>query len=400
MNPFADVGGTPPLDGITVLDLTQVLAGPMTTMLLGDLGAEVIKVEAPGHGDISRGWEPKPQYFDSLNRNKRSIAIDLKTEAGGRLVHRLVEDADVLVENLKPGRPEAFGLDYGSVRERSPRIVYCSIKGFGQGSPYEDLPAMDMIIQAMSGVMSVTGEADRSPLWSGLPSGDLAASMFATQSILAALFARERGHVESEYIEIPMLDSLLSWMSMRAAYSFKFDEPFPRTGTRHPTAEPFGVFECADGPIVALATTPTLWEGFCACLDRPDLLNDARFETNDLRIENRDALHAVLEPVFAERSAAEWLDRFHEHEVPAAPIHDTASVWEDPHVVGRGLRRTIERPDREDAEVVDNPMRFAHLDTSFRRAPPAVGEDTEAVLRSLGYDVDEIARLRREGAVE
>ena len=400
MNPSAHREFEAPLAGVKVVDLTQVLAGPTATMTLGDFGADVIKIEATGRGDISRHWEPAPHYFDAVNRNKRSIALNLKSDEGKAVASRLVEDADVFIESMKPGRTAEFGLDYESVLEVNPNVVYCSIKGFGRDSPYEDVPAMDAVIQAMSGIMSVTGEADGPPLWSGLASGDLAAAMYAVQSVLTALYARETGVIESERIEIPMFDAALSWMSVRAAYSFKFDEPFPRAGTQHPTAEPFGVFECADGRIVALATTPALWERFCACIDREDLLDDERFETNERRIENRDALHADLDDEFADRSADALVRRFHDHEVPAAPIYDTQSVWDDDHVLARGLRRTMERDGRPDADVVDNPIRFENLDTPLDRSPPSLGADTDDVLRSHGYDEDAIDSLRDASIVE
>lgn len=392
--------GQEPLDGITVVDLTQVLAGPMATMMLGDLGAEVVKIEAVGRGDISRSWEPTPDYFDALNRNKRSIAIDLKSDEGKEIARDLVEDADVFVENMKPGRPTAFGLDYEQVREANPSIVYCSIKGFGRGSPYETVPSMDAIIQSMSGIMSITGEDDGQPLWSGLPSGDLAPAMYAVQSILSALFARERGAIESEFIEVPMLDTAISWIGVRAAYSFKYDEPFPRTGTKHPTAAPFGIFECQDEPILALASTPTLWDGFCRSIGREDLLEDDRFRTNEDRLENRTELRSELASVFETDTAEVWLDRFHENEVPAAPIYDTESVWGDEHVEERNLRRSMPRDGGRDAQVVDNPVRFASLETSLRRTPPGLGADTESVLSELSYEEDEIERLRRGGIVE
>lgn len=259
---------------------------------------------------------------------------------------------------------------------------------------------MDAVVQAMSGIMSVTGEADGPPLWSGLPSGDLAPSMYATQSVLAALYAREAGKIDAEYIEVSMFDCALAWMQVRAAYSFKFDEPFPRVGNQHPTAAPFGVFECADESIFALASTPMLWEHFCDCLDRPDLLEDEWFASNDLRIENREQLRAAVAEDFASEPAAHWLERFHENEVPAAPIHDTKSVWEDEHVRQRDLRRTMERDELHAAEVVDNPVRFTNLDTSLRRTPPPLGGDTDEVLRAHGYTNEEIGSLRTSDVVE
>jgi crotonobetainyl-CoA:carnitine CoA-transferase CaiB-like acyl-CoA transferase len=399
MNP-ATTTGPLPLSDVTVVDLTQVLAGPFATMTLGDLGATVIKVEAVGRGDRSRSLEPIPEYFDTINRNKRSVAIDLRTEAGQGIVHDLLAEADVLVESMKPGRPEKFNLAYEDVVETNPAIVYCSIKGFGAGSPYENLPAWDMLVQAMSGIMNLNAAEEGPPLWSGLASGDLAGGMYAAQSVLAALYARSEGRIESEWIEVPMLDAAVSWLCSRAGYTFGFDEPFPRGGTHHPSIAPFGVFEPADGYMVVAAGTDSLFEDLCAALDRPDLLTDERFERFEGRIEHRDALVEILNDAFGERTRAEWIERLHAHDVPAGRINDTKTVWEDDHVRQRGLRRTMPREDRQDAEVIDHPVHFRHLVASLRTAPETLGESTDDLLAECGYTPEERARLREQGVVE
>jgi crotonobetainyl-CoA:carnitine CoA-transferase CaiB-like acyl-CoA transferase len=399
MNP-ATTTGPLPLSDVTVVDLTQVLAGPFATMTLGDLGAEVVKIEAVGRGDRSRRLEPIPEYFDTINRNKRSIAVDLRTEAGQGVVHDLVAEADVLVESMKPGRPEKFNLSYEDLTGINPELVYCSITGFGAGSPYENLPAWDMLVQAMSGIMSLNAPEEGPPLWSALATGDLAGGMYAAQSVLAALYARSEGHIEGEWIEVPMLDAAVSWIAPRAGYTFGFDEPFPRGGTHHPSIAPFGAFECADGYMVVAAGTDSLFADLCAALDRPDLLADERFESFEGRIQHRDVLADILTEEFADGTRAEWLDTLHGHDVPAGRINDTETVWEDDHVQQRGLRREMPREDRQDAEVIDHPVHFRHLVASLRTAPETLGESTDDVLAECGYSAEEREKLREQGVVE
>ena len=388
-----------PLEGVTVVDVTQVVAGPFATMNLGDLGAAVVKIEAVGRGDRSRNIRPIPEYFDAINRNKRSIEVDLKSEAGTEIVRDLVAEGDVFIESAKPGRMKSFGLSYEDLREVNPDLIYCSISGFGRDSPYEALPAWDMLIQAMSGIMSITGEEGGQPLWSGLPSGDLITAMYTNQSVIAALYARERGVIDSEWIEVPMLDAAISWLSARAGHTFGFDEPFPRLGTRHPTIAPFGVYGCADENIVIAAGTDSLFEDLCRVLDREDLLADDRFATTADRAENHEALDAELEDVLETDTADAWIERLQAERVPAGPINDTKSVWEDEHVKRRGLHRVMERADRADADVIDHPIHFSSLGTELARAPEELGESTGELLAELGYDDDEIDELRDDGVV-
>lgn len=400
MNPVAAKGeGRLPLSDITVVDLTQVLAGPFATMGLGDLGATVIKIEAIGRGDRSRSLEPNPEYFDTINRNKQSIAIDLKSPEGQAIAYDLVEEADVFVESTKPGRIETFELDYETVSELNPNIVYCSVTGFGSDSPYEHLPAWDMLIQAMSGIMSMTGERDGPPLWSGLPSGDLAAGMYATQSILAALYAQAMEQIDGEWIEVPMFDAAISWLSCRAGYTFGFDEPFPRFGTDHPSVAPFGVFDCADDPIVIATGTNSLWRDLCEALDRSDLFEDDRFSSIEARVENTAALRSELEAELADRSAETVTALLQSRSVPAGPIRDTETVWNDPHIKQRNLRQTMDRAGRADAEVIDHPVHFVNLMSSLRTAPETLGESTATVLATRGYDEEEIAQLREQNII-
>jgi crotonobetainyl-CoA:carnitine CoA-transferase CaiB-like acyl-CoA transferase len=392
--------GILPLKGTTVIDLTQVVAGPFGTMNLGDLGANVIKIEACGRGDRSRSIQPVPEYFDTVNRNKQSITLDLKQERGQQVALKILADADVFVESTKPDRIESYGLDYESVKAVNPSIIYCSITGFGEGSPYRDLPAWDMLIQAMSGIMSMSGEQDRPPLWSGLPSGDLIAGMYAVQSILAALYSREREEIDGEWIQVPMLDAAISWLTTRAGYTFGTDDPFPRLGTRHPSIVPFGLFNSADGKVVIAAGTDSLWHDLCEALDLNDLAADERFETMDDRVENRDALVKRLEPVIESHSQDDLLDQLHKFGVPAGPIYDTKTVWEDEHVRKRQLYQTMSRNDREDAAVIDHPVHFRNLLAELRQPPENLGESTDDVLTEIGYDQDDISSLRDAGVID
>ncbi len=400
MHPVESNAGALPLAGVTVVDLTQVLAGPFASMTFGDMGAEVIKIEAVGRGDRSRNIQPAPSYFEAVNRNKHSIALDLKSDEGQEIARQLVAEADVFIESTKAGRVESYNLGYEDVRELNPGIIYCSVTGFGRDSPYENVPAWDMLIQAMSGIMSMTGEPDGPPVWSGLPSGDLAAAMYATQSVLAGLYARERGQIEGEWIEVPMFDAAISWLSLRAGHSFGTGEPFPRSGTRHPSMAPFGAFECGEGLLVIAAGTDSLWSDFCTAIDRPELYDDDRFSTVEDRLENRDALVEEIESALEGDTADAWLERLHAHSVPAGPIHDTCTIWEDEHVQTRKLHRRMEREGGDAADVIDHPVHFSNLATRLEVAPEALGESTDDVLERHGYSAEDIDRLREKNVVE
>jgi crotonobetainyl-CoA:carnitine CoA-transferase CaiB-like acyl-CoA transferase len=300
---------------------------------------------------------------------------------------------------MKPGRMERFNLSYDDVMDINPNIIYCSVSGFGSGSPYEGLPAWDIIVQAMGGVMSITGEEDGDPLWCGLPIGDLVASLFAVNSVLVSLYARERQELTSERVEVPMLDSLISLLTARAGHTFGTGEPFPRTGSRHPTSAPFGVYDTKDDRIVVAAGTKGLWPSFCRSIGKEELLEDSRFETQDDRLENREELMAILEARLRERTTKEWLEDMHAESVPAAPINDTKTVWEDEHVKKRELKRRMPREGQEDAFVIDHPIRYRNQDTQLSQSPPELGAHTEEVLREHGITGDELKRLYESGTV-
>lgn len=390
--------GVLPLKDVTIVDITQVLSGPFATMILGDMGAEVIKIERVGRGDRTRHIEPSPKYFDMVNRNKQSVAVNLKSEHGQEVLKDLLEDADVLVENMKPGRMETFNLDYETVSEFNPNIIYCSISGFGTDSPYEEQPSLDLIPQAMAGVMSMTGYEDEPPVWSGLQSGDLSASMYAVQGILGALFAREAGLIEGECMEIPMLDTTVSWVGPRASYTFGTGQPFPRG--RYPPGAPGGVFECEDGYIALAALWENMWHDFCAAIGREDFIEMARFETKEKRSEHEEELREEIESVLTERSTDYWVEHLREYSVPVAPINDTRTMWENPHIEQRDLHRRMERENSDDADVVDNPFYFLNMKTDLDLPPQELGESTDSVLKRFDYSEEEIEMLRDRGVIE
>jgi len=380
----------PPLDGTTVLDVTQMVSGPFASMVLADLGAEVLKVERPG-GELGRSNPPftdgRSEYFTAVNRNKRSVALDLKSDDGREAFLALAEDADVVVENNPTGRMERFGIGYDAVRERNPEVIYCSITGFGQTGPYADRPALDIVAQAMSGVMSITGPPEGDPYRAGVPIGDIAASMYAVQGVLLALLGREQGD-GGEYIDISMLDCLQSWLTVRAGYTFGTGERYPRTGNALAEFVPYGTFEASDGHLAVVVVADHQWDRLCAAIDRPDLGADPDLETAAGRREHRERVESELAETFATAPVDEWFDRLAGADVPVAPVYDTLETWEDEHVRHRGLRAEV-----EGADAIRHPVKYGSTEPSIRRGVPAVGEHTRETLEAAGVDDERIAAL-------
>lgn len=393
-----------PLADVKILDLTQMLSGPLATMYFGDLGADVVKIERPGIGDLTRQYPTFQNdfsgYFASLNRNKESLTLNLRTEEGRGILLELAEQADVLVENYKKSTIENLDIGYDALREANPGLIYCSIKAFGAGSPYEEMPSFDLIMQGMSGAMSMTGEADGPPIRTNIAIGDIAASMFATQSVLAALFARERADGEDgEFIEISMLDSLLSWLGPRATNSILNDEPYPRRGNRHPSFVPYDTFETADGYLCVGIGSENFWENFCQAINREELAGDDRFETMAKRRTNQDELYEILTDIFVEKTTEEWFRIMQRYNIPAGPIYDTLEVWDDPHVVERDLLQEMANPNGEGSfPTVRYPVKFSQ-ENHPTSPPPRLGTDTDKWLEGLGYSPEEIAALREEGII-
>jgi crotonobetainyl-CoA:carnitine CoA-transferase CaiB-like acyl-CoA transferase len=388
------------LTDIRVLDVTQVISGSFASMMLADMGADVVKVERPGTGDFGRANPPfvddRSAYFMSMNRNKKSVTLDFSSEDGQQAFLRLAEKADVIIENLKPGTLTKFGLDYEAVRERNEGIIYCSVSGFGQTGPYADLPALDIIVQAFSGNMSMTGPKDGQPYRSGIPVGDIAGSMYASQSVLAALHARDRSG-EGQYIDVSMAEGLISWLTVRAGYTFATGEPYPRTGNQMDEVVPYGLYETADSYIAIAAVQDHHWDRLCDAIERPELATDERFVDMASRREHRDAVDEVLLETFAEGTAEEWFDRL-AGDVPVTPVNDTKSVFEDEHIKERGL--VEERPvDGREHPFINLPVKFSDATTDIYRDPPTVGEHTREELRAVGYDEATLDELEDEGVI-
>lgn len=388
------------LSDISVLDVTQVISGSFASMMLADMGADVVKIERPETGDFGRANAPfvgeRSAYFMSLNRNKRSVTLDLSSEDGQEAFLRLAEEADVIIENLKPGTLTKFGLDYEHVSERNSGIVYCSVSGFGQTGPYADLPALDIIVQAFAGNMSMTGPRDGQPYRSGIPIGDIAGSMFASQSVLAALHERDRTG-EGQYIDVSMAEGLISWLTVRAGYTFATDRRYPRTGNQLDEIVPYGVYETADSYLALAAVHDAHWDRLCELLERPALATDERFADMESRRENRAAVDDALSAIFAERSTEEWFDRL-ARDIPVSPVHDTKSVFADEHVRERGLVEEREI-DGNAHPFINLPVQFSDATTEIYRDPPTVGEHTRERLRAVGYDESALDELEADGVI-
>ena len=375
-----------PLDGVRVLDLTIALAGPYCTMLLGDLGADVVKVEPP-EGDQARGWGPpfvggESSYFLSVNRNKRSVVLDLKTEAGRADARRLAATADVVVENLRPGTMARLGLGPEDVRALNPGAVYCSISGFGQQRA--NLAGYDQIVQGSGGVMSLTGEPGGPPTKFGVPIGDIASGMFAAHAILAALYERGRSEGgEGRYIDVAMQDSVMALLTYQAARFFATGESPGRQGNHHATIAPYGMFPTADGFVNVAVGSESQWRSFCGACGLEALAQDPRFATNRERQQNRAALHQAVEARLREAGTAHWQSALEAAGVPVGPIRELGEVFADPDVRARGIEVQVDHPAAGDWRMVGTPWQLDGERFQVRRPPPLLGEHTAEVLGEL-----------------
>jgi len=391
-----------PLSGIRVVDLTRILAGPFCTMLLADMGAEVIKVETPGQGDPLRGQgvirDGLSWYFAAFNRNKKSLGLNLRTEDGRAALARLIESSNVLVENYRPGVLAAMGFDEARLRVLNPGLVVCSLSGFGDSGPYRDRPSFDFIAQAMSGFMSITGAADGPPLRAGPPIADLVAGLYGVIGVCAALVRKGRTG-QGERVGASLNNGMISLLAFLAANHFATGEEPARTGNDHAIVSPYGMFRTADGEVALAPSQEQSYQRLVDALAMPELRQDPRFATNELRVRHRAAINAAIEARLMTHSTAHWIEALNGAGVPCGRIMSLGEVFADPQVIAQNMVVTQPHPGHGDVRMLGFPIKFAEAPCALRRPAPEIGADTDRVLAELGYSADEIIRLRASGAV-
>jgi len=393
-----------PLTGLRVLDLTRVLAGPTCTQMLGDLGAEVIKIERPEAGDDTRGFAPpfvpntkESAYFVGVNRNKKSVTLDIAKPEGQAIIHKLLEHCDILVENFKVGALAKYGLGYEQLAKTHPRLIYCSITGFGQTGPYAPRPGYDALIQAMGGVMSLTGEPNGSPQKVGVPVADLFAGLYGCIGILAAVNHRNSTG-QGQQIDIGMLDTHVAWLANQGMNYLATGENPARLGNQHPNIAPYQEFPTKDGYIILAVGNDPTFERFCKAFGQEALLADPRFATNPIRVQNRQLVTDTLTPVMKSKTTAEWIDALEALKIGCGPINTLEQVFADPHVQAREMVVEMAHGSGETVKVIANPVKLSATPPSYRSAPPVLGEHTNAVLTDvLKMSAAEIAALKDKG---
>jgi crotonobetainyl-CoA:carnitine CoA-transferase CaiB-like acyl-CoA transferase len=390
------------LENIKVVDLTRTLAGPFCTMMLGDMGADVIKIEEPERGDETRSWTPfwngESTQFVSFNRNKRSLTVNLKDKDGIDLVLALTRKADVIIESFRTGALERMGLGYEAVKEVKPDIIYCSISGYGRTGPMAEKPGYDLLIQAYSGLMSLTGEPDGMPLRVGFSLVDLFTGMMAYGSIVTALYHREQTG-QGQQIEAALLDGQVAAMSYHATAYFATGVAPHRMGSGHPSLVPYQSFPASDGFFILGVANEGLWRRFCQAIERPDLMEDPRFSTNDDRVAHRTECVDALSQIFRTRTVAEWVEVISAAGVPCGPINRVSDVVNDPQVLARNMIADIPHPNVPDLKVPNSPLKLAETPAAIRRSPPLLGQHNEEVLAELGYTLEQVADLRKKGVI-
>ena len=396
-----------PLQGLRVFDLTRVLAGPTCVQMLGDLGADVIKIEKPGSGDDTRGFAPpfmpgtgESAYFVGVNRNKRSVTLDIATPEGQAVALDLIAHCDILVENFKVGALARYGLGYEQLHARFPGLVYCSITGFGQTGPYAPRPGYDGLVQAMGGVMSLTGEPDGLPMKVGVPVADVFAGLYGCIGVLAALRHREKTG-QGQQVDIGMMDTHAAWLANQAMNYLATGENPPRLGNDHPNIVPYQVFPTADGFIVLSIGNDPTFKRFCDTFGLAGLLDDERYNTNAARVQNRKLVTETLTTVMQAHETEWWIDRLEAAKIGCGPINTLEKVFNDPHMQARGV--VVEMPHAatpEGVKVIANPVRLSETPADYRRPPPTLGQHTAEVLgEMLGYGAEKLAQLRQKNAI-
>lgn len=392
-----------PLADVSVLELSTMIAGPYAGQILGDMGADVVKIERPGDGELARGIEPKFDgesfYYLTANRNKRSLALDVTGEAGRNLFYDLVEKVDIVLLNFPPAFADRYDVDYESLREYNEDLIYCSISAFGNSGPYREFNGVDTTVQALSGAMSMARTDETQPMRSGFPFADVCASLYAVQGILSAIIDQYKNG-GGEFVDVSLLDGVIAGLTTRATYSLATDEPYPPFGRHHNYFAPEGTFEAADGDVQLSVITDRHWQRFCEALDATDLAADERFETLDGRIEHNDACRDAVAAEIAEWPVEQIVTKLRDVAVPVAGLNDTKSVWDDPQVQAREMLRKVSHPDLGEIETLGFPVKYENREQQIERHPPRLGEHTREVLQAAGYDDATIDDFVEDGVLE
>ena len=394
------------LEGIRVLDLTRALAGPFCTLMLGDYGADVIKIEIPGSGDDTRTWGPpfigdESAYFLSINRNKRSLTLNFKDDKAKEIFLKLAEDADVVVENFTPGVMDRFGLGYDTVKAVNPGIVFCSISGFGQTGPYRSRPAYDQIMQGISGLMSITGEPDGEPQKVGIAVADIGAGMWAAFAVMAAIHNRShKGKGQGQYIDISMMDAQVAWLTYQAANFFANGTPPKRLGAAHPNLVPYQAFMCQDNKYLNLAVgSERIWERFCEGMGMPELRENPEYKTNIERAQNRAKIVPYLQEIFIKQPVSHWVEKLQAVSVPCGPINDLEDVFSDPQLLSREMFVEMAHPTLGKIKQTGLPLKFSRTPGGIDRPPPLLGEHNQEVLQEIGFSAAEVEELKTQDVI-
>jgi crotonobetainyl-CoA:carnitine CoA-transferase CaiB-like acyl-CoA transferase len=393
-----------PLSGYRVLDLSRILAGPYCTMILGDQGAEVIKVERPGTGDDTRTWGPpfsggESAYYLCANRNKKSIVVDLKKPEGQNLIRELARVSDVMIENFTPGLMARFGLDYDTIHAINPRLVYASITAYGPDGPYRDRPGYDMVLSAVGGLMYITGEKEGKPCKVGVAVTDVLTGVYASGAITSALLWRERSG-RGQHLDISLLDAQISGLANIASNYLVAGQEATRWGTQHESIVPYQVFDTKDRPIAIAVANQKLWVNFCKVVGREDLLEDPRFASNPKRVENRDALLPLIDELFANKTCDEWMDILVDASIPCGPVNNMEHLFADPQVHHRNMIEEVPHPTIGTLKLVGIPIKYSDTPGTVRLHPPLLGEHTDEIVKSvLGLSDEQIAALKSNGVI-